>query len=124
MNDQLAWLDRLGSARPFGAAVLTAEILDRAGPAPVPFAADAAGFRTASFLALRVVPLLADDNSRRASLRAAGLRGAGALEHLVRDAEAESCFWLRVRDFACTWSGPKPQDHEWRQCCPSVPSPG
>lgn len=122
MNDQLAWLERLAAARPSGTAQLTAEILDRAGPAPVPSGAGG-DVRTASFVALHVVPLLAEDSAHRAALRADRYRLQGALA-AAADADAESAFWLRVRDLACTWSRDAlAQDRAWRRCCPAHLTP-
>lgn len=101
MIDQSEWLHRLGSNRPRHAAALTQDILDRTGPPPL---SGAGGLdRGTHFLAVRLVPVLADDLCRRAALRTRQLGLDGASQAELDDAAAEARFWAHVRDWAQSW---------------------
>lgn len=100
MNDHAEWLHRLGASRPQDARSLTRDILDRAGPPPIPGGPEDRGAR---FLALHVLPLLADDNHRRAALKAERLEEGAPTSAALDDARAEADFWLHVRDWTRTW---------------------
>jgi hypothetical protein len=108
MIDQSEWLHRLGSNRPTGTALLTSEILLRTGRPPVPPRGGPKDDAASRFIAFRVIPLLADDNCRRAAQRAGTLRASAASQAAVDDATAEQRFWADVRDWTKTWEHAAP----------------
>lgn len=110
MIDQSGWLHRLGANRPTGTAFLTPDILIRTGPPPVPAPGGPQDSDLTRFIAFRVIPLLADDNHRRAAKRVRELREAEAGQAALDDAAAETSFWAHVRDWAKAWENADGED--------------
>jgi hypothetical protein len=114
MQDASTWLFQLGENRPRHTAVLTQDILDRTGPPPLP-AHPGAGSAAALFVVEQVVPLLAEDNYRRARLRADRLEAAFASGFEIDDARAEARFWDSVAKWVKSWTADEAA-HGGRMC--------
>jgi hypothetical protein len=110
MIDQSGWLHRLGANRPAGAAYLTPDILIRTGPPPVPAPGGPNDDDVTRFIAFRVLPLLAEDNFRRAESAERELHKGSASLAELEEAAALVSFWAHVRDWAKAWETAKGED--------------
>jgi hypothetical protein len=100
--DQEVWLRELGAKRPLHCAAVTDEILEIAGPPPIPPRGGGANGYLAFYTAVETLSLNADTRHGRAVLRAKQLRESGGAQSDLNDAWAEATFWAEIRDWAQT----------------------
>jgi hypothetical protein len=98
-HELFRWLDRLGESRPAQCADLTQEILDQAGPAPLPHLPPYG--RTAQqllefYTAKATLSVNAEERSARAWLEVKELRESNGADADLADARAGASFWQQV----------------------------
>jgi len=98
--DEHEWLDVLGKNRPSNGGVFTQEILDLAGPPPIP--PYAGSQKIDHYAAIKRISLQADDRYVDALLKVKRIRESSGGRVELDNAAAEASFWEQVRDWAET----------------------